>query len=172
MTETKIAGYLQGYLPKTAAKKTILTPEEIYSEWEEFEMGDGALSGKARLDRIRELEVQEAEGRASMTPDERKAEGKRWKAVSKKAKPILDRLYAAGNAEAFMQDKTRLKYMFFGPKVTKKVWGVDMLGQRMDPDYFMPDYKPKGSMVRTEGPDPLNRYHPSVHDAPIGMVYY
>jgi TPR repeat protein len=98
------------------------------------------------------------------TPESR-AEG-----VNKADAEVIER--TRQQAEAFMQDKTRLKYVFFGPKVTKKVWGVDMLGQRMDPDYFMPDYKPKGFMVRTEGPDPLNRYHPSVHDAPIGMVYY
>lgn len=235
-TDIGITGYLQGYLPKTAAKKTteniaralvLRYDEDVQDALNVLEgsaLDVAAIeeeydSGKISLEEIEELGdivdefrrdpdyfMPDGEARAEaygskdgvpISDEERLREHKDyykkkpqmrrfvkqegvglpdlygWATAKTAAEEIpAEVAHARRNAEAFMQDKTRRKYTFFGPKVTKKAWGVDMLGQRMDPDYFMPDYEQKGIMVRTEGPDPLNRYHPSVHDAPIGTVYY
>ena len=56
----------------------------------------------------------------------------------------------------------------FGKK--KLVPGVDMMGKRMDRDYFRPDWKPKGVLIRSNGPDPMGRWTGAV-DSPIGTYY-
>ena len=54
---------------------------------------------------------------------------------------------------------------------TEQVPGVDIMGQRMDEKYFHPDWKPRGLLMRTKGPDPLGRF-PGVEKDPYGTMYY
>ena len=48
--------------------------------------------------------------------------------------------------------------------------GVDSMGQRMDARYFSSDWTPGKSMVRTNGPDPLGRWHGTEEDG-YGTIY-
>ena len=52
---------------------------------------------------------------------------------------------------------------------TEMVPGVDIMGNRMNEDYFKPDWKARGLQMRTKGPDPMNRF-PGVENWPMGTI--